>query len=175
MTICIFANLVRAQPSLPTRYSLKPQDYNLLFPLLDDRSREPLRIRHQIELSPFFDSVSILVEFLFHIQNHFELDRFRLRKALKSILDSDKVWLSSENIMTTHPAKKLDYRWLGPYTIEQVISRNAYQLKLPASFGRVHPVFSITLLRPLEGDLIAECQEQHPPLPPPIVHDGIKE
>ena len=37
----------------------------------------------------------------------------------------DKVWLSSENIRTTRPTKKLDYKWLGPYTIDWVISRNA--------------------------------------------------
>ena len=27
----------------------------------------------------------------------------------------NKVWLSSENIRTVHPTKKLDYKWLGPY------------------------------------------------------------
>ena len=86
-TIRIFTNLVKAQPSSPTRYSSKPQNYNLIFPLLDDRSLEPLWIRHRIESSPFFDSVSILIKSVFHLPNHFELDRFRLRKALKSILD----------------------------------------------------------------------------------------
>ena len=87
-TTRIFTNLVKAQPSSPTRYSSKPQNYNLIFPLLDDRSLEPLRICHRIESSPFFDSVSILIKSVFHLQNHFELDRFRLRKALKSILDT---------------------------------------------------------------------------------------
>ena len=87
----------------------------------------------------------------------------------------DKVWLSSENIRTTHPTKKLNYKWLGPYVIEQVISRNAYQLKLLASFGKVHPVFSVTLLRPFESDPIIERQERHPPPPPPVIRDGIEE
>ena len=64
----------------------------------------------------------------------------------------DKVWLSSENIRTVRPTKKLDYKWLSPYVVEWVISRSAYQLKLPASFGNIHPVFSVTLLRPFEGD-----------------------
>ena len=56
----------------------------------------------------------------------------------------------------TQPMKKLDYKWLGPYVIiiDKVISRNAYQLKLPLSFGQVHPVFSITLLWPYETDLV---------------------
>ena len=71
--------------------------------------------------------------------------------------------------------KKLDYKWLGPYIIEWVISRSAYRLKLPASFGNIHPIFSVTLLHPFEGDPIAKCQERHPPPPPPIVCDGIEE
>ena len=88
-TIHILTNLVKAQPSSPTRYSPKPQDYNLLFPLLDDRPLEPLRICYRIESSPSFDSFSIPVESSSHIQNHIKLDQFRLRKALKPILDND--------------------------------------------------------------------------------------
>ena len=87
----------------------------------------------------------------------------------------DKVWLSSENIRTTRPTKKIDYKWLGPYTIDRVISHNAYRLKLPASFGQVHPVFSVTLLRPYDDDPITERQGRHPPPPSPVVCDGIEE
>ena len=56
----------------------------------------------------------------------------------------------------TRPMKKLNYKWLGPYVIDWVISQNAYRLKLPLSFGQVHPVFSVTLLWPYETDLIPE-------------------
>src|SRR6266481_5629894 len=71
--------------------------------------------------------------------------------------------------------KKLNYKWLGPYVIDKVISQNAYRLKLPSSFGQVHPVFSVTLLRPYAADPIPEWEESHPPPPPPIVRDGVKE
>ena len=74
-----------------------------------------------------------------------------------------------------HLMKKLDYIWLGPYSIKWVISHSVYQLKLPASFGQVHPVFSVTLLHPYEDDPIIEHQEYHPPPPPLIVCDGVKE
>ena len=87
----------------------------------------------------------------------------------------DKVWLSSENIRTVRPTKKLDYKWLGPYVVEWVISRSAYRLKLPASFGNIHSVFSVALLCPFEGNSIAECQKRHPLPPPLIVCNGIKE
>ena len=87
-TIRVFTNLVKAQLSSPTSYSPKPQDYNLLYPLLDDRFQEPLWIRNRIESTLFFNSISILVKSSFHVWNHFKLDQFRLRKALKSILDT---------------------------------------------------------------------------------------
>ena len=87
-TIHVFTNLVKAQLSSPTSYSLTPQDYNLLYLLLDDRFQEPLRIHNWMKLSPFFDSISIQVKSSFHLRNHFELDQFRLQKALKSILDN---------------------------------------------------------------------------------------
>ena len=87
----------------------------------------------------------------------------------------NKVWLSLENIRTVHLMKKLNYKWLGPYVVERVVSRSAYWLKLPMSFSKIHPVFSVTLLCPFEGDSIAKHQECHPLLPPPIICDGIKE
>ena len=66
----------------------------------------------------------------------------------------DKVWLDSRNIKTTRPSKKLDDRWFGPFPITEVISDNAYRLKLTPAFARVHPVFNIILLRRFESDEI---------------------
>jgi hypothetical protein len=77
----------------------------------------------------------------------------------------DKVWLDSRNIKTTRPAKKLDYRWFGPFPIEQVISKNAYKLKLTAPFKRVHPVFHVSLLRQFIPDTIAERPQPTQPAP----------
>ena len=85
----------------------------------------------------------------------------------------DKVWLNAQNISTTRPMKKLDHKWLGPYSINKVISRNAYGLELPSSFGRTHPVFSVVLLRPYEEDPVLE--RHTPPPPPPIIRDGVPE
>ena len=71
--------------------------------------------------------------------------------------------------------KKLDYKWLGPYIIKWVISCGAYWLKLPMSFCKVHPVFSVNLLCPFEGDPITKHQERHLLPPPLIIHDSIEE
>ena len=47
----------------------------------------------------------------------------------------DKVWLNGQNVTMTRLMKKLDHKWLRLYPIEKVISRSAYRLKLPSSFG----------------------------------------
>src|SRR5258707_1681343 len=41
-----------------------------------------------------------------------------------------KVWLNTQNYMTTCPTKKLDHKWLGSFVIEKVISPTAVKLCL---------------------------------------------
>src|SRR6266478_1973425 len=41
-----------------------------------------------------------------------------------------KVWLNTQNYMTTHPTKKLDHKWLGPFVIEKVVSPATIKLHL---------------------------------------------
>ena len=82
----------------------------------------------------------------------------------------DKVWLDGRHIKTQRPIKKLDDRWFGPFEIQKVLSRNAYRLKLPQSFRRVHPVFHVSLLRRWNPDLIAERPQ--PTNPEPILADN---
>src|SRR5258707_8637045 len=41
-----------------------------------------------------------------------------------------KVWLNTQNYMTTCPTKKLDHKWLGPFVIKKVISPAAIKLCL---------------------------------------------
>ncbi|KAF2182083.1 hypothetical protein K469DRAFT_691685 [Zopfia rhizophila CBS 207.26] len=48
--------------------------------------------------------------------------------------------------VTYHPYKKLDALYLGPFRITEKISRLAYQLDLPTSMARIHPIFHISLL-----------------------------
>jgi hypothetical protein len=83
----------------------------------------------------------------------------------------DKVWLSSKNIKTRRPAKKLDDKWFGPYAIDKVISPLVYRLALPRSLNRIHPVFHVSLLRAAPRDDIQERpQNAHPD--PELDDDG---
>ena len=77
-----------------------------------------------------------------------------------------KVLLSTVNIRDDinkrRPAKKLTPRWIGPYTIEEVISPTAYKLQLPDNL-KIHPVFHISLLKLYHTDDEFEREQQPPP------------
>ncbi|MBW0526263.1 hypothetical protein O181_065978 [Austropuccinia psidii MF-1] len=78
----------------------------------------------------------------------------------------DMVWLSSKNIKSTRPTKKLSERWLGPFPILKKAINNAYHLKLPSQWKSIHPVFHISLWEPVKTSTIPN-QNQEPP--PPII------
>ncbi|MBW0532034.1 hypothetical protein O181_071749 [Austropuccinia psidii MF-1] len=81
----------------------------------------------------------------------------------------DKVWLSSKNIKTKRPTKKLSERWLGPFEFLEKIGSHAYHLKLPQKWKQVHPVFHVFLLKPVKQSTIPN-QYQLPP-PPVLVEE----
>ena len=79
----------------------------------------------------------------------------------------DMVWLSSTNITTERPSKKLDDKQLGPFKI-LAHKGHSYQLDLPESM-RNYGVFHVKLLRkdpdnPLPGQI-------NPPPQPTVVAD----
>ncbi|MBW0557375.1 hypothetical protein O181_097090 [Austropuccinia psidii MF-1] len=78
----------------------------------------------------------------------------------------DMVWLSSKNIKSTRPTKKLSERWLGPFPILKKVSTHAYHLKLPSQWKSIHPVFHISLLEPVKTSTIPNW---HSEPPPPII------
>jgi len=62
----------------------------------------------------------------------------------------DSVLLSSKNIKTVRTSKKLDHRFLGPFTVNERIGKQAYRLKLPTKYRRLHDVFHVSLLEPYQ-------------------------
>ena len=58
----------------------------------------------------------------------------------------DSVLLSMKNIRMVRTSKKLDSRYLGPFTIIEKINENAFRLELPKHF-RIHNVFNVSLLK----------------------------
>ena len=78
----------------------------------------------------------------------------------------DKVYLISRNLRTKRPSKKLDFRKIGPFKVEEKISTSNYRLSLPASMKLRTHVFHISLLEPapksakLATDVEAEDEEE---------------
>ena len=82
----------------------------------------------------------------------------------------DHVWLSTANIKTKRPCKKLDFKWIGPYKIIKV-KRGACKLKLPSTM-RIHNVFHMSLLRKQATDPVGSQLFDEPP---PIIINNERE
>jgi len=90
------------------------------------------------------------------------------RKPDPNLQSGDMVWLLPENIRTTRPCKKLDYKKIGPFKILAKIGGSAYKLDLPRSM-RIHNTFHISLLELYNDDKLPSQKTQPPP---PIIIEG---
>ena len=75
----------------------------------------------------------------------------------------DQVWLSTANIKTQRPSKKLDYKQIGPYRVIEKVGPTSYRLELLKSI-KIHSVFHSSLLRLYREDLLPN--QRLPPAPP---------
>jgi hypothetical protein len=82
-----------------------------------------------------------------------------------------KVWLDPQNVRTTRPTRKLDWKCLGPFPVKKTVSPYAYELDQPASI-RIHRVQPISLLDPVVNDPL---EGQVVPPPPSVKVDGEEE
>ena len=58
----------------------------------------------------------------------------------------------------TQPSDKLDYKKIGPYKIIEKCGKASYLLKLPPLLKQLHPVFHVSLLKPiLSSTIIPNC------------------
>ncbi|MBW0477046.1 hypothetical protein O181_016761 [Austropuccinia psidii MF-1] len=104
--------------------------------------------------NPSFDSI--------HISKYSPAGKL----STKLQLVQQVVWLASKNIKTTRPTKKLSEGWLGPFEALKKIGSHAYHLKLPQQWKSVHPVFHVSLFKPVKQSAIPN---QHQLQPPPVV------
>ncbi|KAI1869633.1 uncharacterized protein JN550_005614 [Neoarthrinium moseri] len=64
-----------------------------------------------------------------------------------TLKEGDPVYLLRKNIKTKRPNDKLDFKKIGPFKIDRVVSPVNYRLSLPRKM-RIHPTFHISLLEP---------------------------
>ncbi|MBW0529326.1 hypothetical protein O181_069041 [Austropuccinia psidii MF-1] len=98
--------------------------------------------------------------------NRFKRYADKSRASLPVFNPGDMVRLSSKNIKSPRPTKKLSERCLGPFKILKKVSTHAYHLKLPSQWKSIHPVFHIYLLEPVKTSTIPN---RHQESPPPII------
>lgn len=79
----------------------------------------------------------------------------------------ESVWLSSKNLYTDRPYKKLDDKMLGPFKIVNKRGSSC-ELELPNTIN-VHPVFPVNLLRKDPNDPLPG---QYNEPPPPVMIEG---
>ena len=79
----------------------------------------------------------------------------------------DIVWLSTKNIKTKRPSKKLDHKMIGPYKVTELVG-SSYQLMLPYTM-KIHDVFHPNLLRKAATDPLPS--QQNSPLPPTVINN----
>ena len=82
----------------------------------------------------------------------------------------DEVFLSTKNIRTKRPSKKLDYKNIGPFKIKKLVGL-LYQLELPHTM-KIHNIFHPNLLCKAATDPLPGQQNSPPP---PTVVDNKEE
>lgn len=80
--------------------------------------------------------------------------------------------LLRRNLCTTRPTKKLDFRKLRPFKICKKMSDNVYQLILPPTMSRLHPVFNVDLLKPYTSPSNFPGHSSQSTAPAPVVDAG---
>jgi len=91
-------------------------------------------------------------------------DKYRLEGP--RLERGDKVYLISRNLRTSRPSKKLDFKKIRPFRIDERISNNNYRLSLLATIRLQTYVFHISLLELaprnvwLATDVEAEDEEE---------------
>ena len=92
------------------------------------------------------------------------------RERSPEYMIGDQVWLNLSNYPSTHPSKKLDNKWAGPFKVVKVVSPNAVKLALSGCVRGIHPVVTIASVWHFIPDVINGCMI--PPPPQPIIVHG---
>ena len=76
----------------------------------------------------------------------------------------NKVYLDASDIQTNRSLRKLSHCRLGSFPIVKKVGNGTYQLQLPPSMSRLHPVFNVVKLTPAPVNPIKGCHPHPPPL-----------
>ncbi|MBW0478145.1 hypothetical protein O181_017860 [Austropuccinia psidii MF-1] len=80
----------------------------------------------------------------------------KIRASTPVLNPGEMLWLSSKNIKSTRPTKKLSERWLGPFPILKKVRTHAYHLMLQSQLKFIHSFFHISLPEPVKTSTIPD-------------------
>ena len=88
----------------------------------------------------------------------------RGRKETEEWKKGDRVLLSTKDLVfKKRPSKKLMERYMGPYTIEEIVSLNAVKLKLPSSM-RIYSVVNVSQIVRYKEQVKGQKKEKGKPV-----------
>ena len=128
-------------------------------------SRVPTATEHATRIQQIH---ATLVNAVTHAQDH-QAKYYDSKHKSRSFNVGDKVWLSTVNLRTIRPSKKLDQKRVGPFKILAKLGLQAYRLELPNTMRQIHDVFHVSLLDPAKENTIPD-RIQSPP--PPVILDN---
>jgi len=150
-------------------YATYGQDPRLGFeprPELDTNGPTIKRIQ-QIDAHNFADRMKKLTELLQSEMKYAQaLQEWHANKGRSPAYDfkeGDMVYLNTRNLRTQRPAKKLDWKFIGPYKIKRKLNPYAYELQLPPEM-KIHPTFHVSLLQPLKHEPVGRQVRPPPPV-----------
>lgn len=115
------------------------------------KSSLPAEIKADEYANHMEDLLEVLRTEMSAAQAKYEDDANRHREPAPAFKVGDQVWLDARNIRTKRPARKLDWKNLGRFSVKRVLSPWAYELELPETM-KVHPVFHVSLLTRVADD-----------------------
>jgi hypothetical protein len=119
-----------------------------------NRGTEPTRQTENRDAQEFADhmhSVHQEAQSAINIAKRTMTEYYDKNRKEQTFEEGEEVFLNAEGLSSGRPKKKLDDKWLGPFTIKKKISDRAYELHLPRSFT-IHPVIGISKLRKAPPD-----------------------
>lgn len=111
------------------------------------------------------DILALLQTNLVNARAEQEEDANKTRDFAPAYQKGDEVFLSTRDLTTDRPMKKLDVKFMGPFPIKKVLNSHAYQLELPWEWQSINNAFHTNLLLPAETSGV---QGQTNPPPPAI-------
>ena len=88
----------------------------------------------------------------------------RGRKETKNWKKGDRVMLSTKDLVfEERPVRKLVDQYIGPYTIEKVVSTNTIKLRLPTSM-RIHLVVNVSWVVQYQKQVGGQKKEEVKPI-----------